>query len=226
MNVGRAPRSGGEPPRVLIAAKAPLPGRVKTRLSPPLPPELAARLAEAFLVDVLAAARSVDPGAGLLCPETDAADLRGRLPGTAVVVQVGDGLTGALATGLATGAVVVAGDAPGIRPETIAGALAATADVVLAPSHDGGFGLIRLRGDADALFAGIVWSTGSVLDQTVAAARSAGLDVHLLDPVADVDTAADLAGLDLARAAATRAVLETVNLARWDQAHARAPFAR
>ncbi len=225
MSVGRASRSGGEPPRVLIAAKAPLPGRVKTRLSPPLPPELAARLAEAFLADVLTAARSVDPGAGLLCPGADVADLRGRFPGTAIVVQAGDGLTAALATGLATGAVVVAGDAPGIRPETIAAALAATADVVLAPSHDGGFGLIRLRGDADVLFAGIVWSTGSVLDQTVAAARSAGLGVHLLDAVADVDTVADLPGLDLSRAEATRAVLETANPGTWDQAHARAPSA-
>jgi glycosyltransferase A (GT-A) superfamily protein (DUF2064 family) len=226
VSVGPAPRSGGEPPRVLIAAKAPLPGRVKTRLSPPLPPELAARLAEAFLADVLAAAQSVDPGAGLLCPGADAADLRGRFPGTAIIVQVGEGLTGALATGLATGAVVVAGDAPGIRPETIAEALAATADVVLAPSHDGGFGLIRMRGDADVLFAGIVWSTGSVLDQTVAAASAAGLGVRLLEPVADVDTVADLAGLDLSRAAATRALLGAVDLATWDQAHARAPTAR
>ena len=211
---------------MLIAAKAPLPGRVKTRLSPPLPPELAARLAEAFLADVLTAARSVDPGAGLLCPGADVADLRGRFPGTAIVVQAGAGLTGALADRPRDGAVVVAGDAPGIRPETIAAALAATADVVLAPSHDGGFGLIRLRGDADVLFAGIVWSTGSVLDQTVAAARAAGLGVraarcrrrrrHRRRPGP---------GSTCPGRAATRAVLETANPGTWDQAHARAPSA-
>jgi len=217
VSVGPALRSEGEPPRVLIAAKAPLPGRVKTRLSPPLSPGLAARLAEAFLADVLTAARAVDPGAGFLCPPADAADLRERFPGAAIVEQAGSGLTGALATGLATGAVVVAGDAPAIRTETIAAALAATAELVLAPSHDGGFGLIRLRGDADALFAGIAWSTGSVLDQTVAAAEALGLAVELLEPVPDVDTVADLAALDLSRVAATRAVLGS---ATWDPAHA------
>ncbi|HKV66980.1 MAG TPA: hypothetical protein VJN72_02745, partial [Gaiellales bacterium] len=78
MSVGPALRSEGEPPKVLIAAKAPVPGQVKTRLSPPLSHELAARLAEAFLADVLAAARAVDPGAGFLCPPADAADLRAR----------------------------------------------------------------------------------------------------------------------------------------------------
>lgn len=220
MSVGAALRSEGEPPKVLIAAKAPVPGNVKTRLSPPLSPELAARLAEAFLADVLAVARELDPGAGLLCPSADAADLRQRFPGAAIVEQAGAGLTGALATGLATGAVVVAGDAPAIRPETIAAALAATADLVLAPSHDGGFGLIRLRGDAAALFADIAWSTRSVLDQTVAAAAALGVAVELLEPVPDVDTVADLAGLDLSRAAATRAVL---GAAGWDPAHVSGP---
>ena len=216
MSVGPALRSEGEPPKILIAAKAPVPGQVKTRLSPPLSAGLAARMAGAFLADVLTAARAVDPGAGFLCRPADAAGLRERFPGAAIVEQAGAGLTGALATGLATGAVVVAGDAPAIRPETIAAALASTADLVLAPSHDGGFGLIRLRGDAAALFAGIAWSTGSVLDQTVAAAEALGLAVELLEPVPDVDTVADLAGLDLSRAAATRAVLGS---ATWDPAH-------
>ena len=216
MSVGPALRSEGEPPKVLIAAKAPVPGNVKTRLSPPLSPELAAQLAEAFLADVLTVARELDPGAGFLCQAADAADLRRRFPGAAIVEQAGAGLTGALASGLATGAVVVAGDAPAIRPETIAAALAAAAELVLAPLHDGGFGLIRLRGDANTLFAGIAWSTGSVLDQTVAAAAALGLAVELLEPVPDVDTVADLAELDLSRAAATRAVL---GAARWDPAH-------
>jgi len=216
VSVAPALRSEGTPPKVLIAAKAPVPGNVKTRLSPPLSPELAAQLAEAFLADVLTVARELDPGAGFLCQAADAADLRRRFPGAAIVEQAGAGLTGALASGLATGAVVVAGDAPAIRPETIAAALAAAAELVLAPSHDGGFGLIRLRGDANTLFAGIAWSTGSVLDQTVAAAAALGLAVELLEPVPDVDTVADLAELDLSRAAATRAVL---GAARWDPAH-------
>jgi hypothetical protein len=197
---------------VLITAKAPLPGRAKTRLSPPLSPVLAARLAEAFLTDVLASARAVDAGAGFLCTATDAADLRRRFPGVPVVVQEGDGLSEALARGVRDGAVVVAGDAPGIRPDVIAAAATAAADVVLAPTRDGGFGLIRMRPHRPDVFAGIRWSTGSVLAQTVAASRAAGLTVVLLDPVADVDTVDDLARVDLVRAQATSAVLSGADM--------------
>jgi uncharacterized protein len=208
VSVGAALRSEGDSgPRVLIAAKAPLPGRAKTRLSPPLPPALAARLAEAFLTDVLGVARLVDAGAGFLCPAADAADLRRRFAGVPLLVQDGDGLTGALASGVRGGAVVLAGDAPGIRPEAIMAAASSPADVALGPTRDGGFGLIRMRRFRPEIFDGIRWSTGSVLDQTVAACRAAGLTVALLDPVADVDTVDDLAGIDLALASATRAVL-------------------
>jgi uncharacterized protein len=206
----RALRSEGDgPARVLITAKAPLPGNAKTRLSPPLSPELAARLAEAFLTDVLAIARAVDPEAGFLCPAADAADLRRRFPDVRVVVQVGAGLAGALTTGVKGGAVVVAGDAPGIRPGTIIAAVTADADLVLAPSRDGGFALIRMPLERPAVFESIHWSTGRVLDQIVAAGRAAGLTVALLDPVADVDTVSDLDGLDLSCAPTTRDVLDT-----------------
>ncbi len=218
MSVGPAPRSGGAAaPGVLIAAKAPLPGRAKTRLSPPLPAALAARLAEAFLVDVLAAARLVDSGAGFLCPARDAAELARRFAGVPLVVQEGDGLTAALALGVRGGAVVVAGDAPGIRPEAIAAAAGSRADIVLAPTRDGGFGLIRMCRERPSLFDGIRWSTGAVLGQMVAASRAAGLTVELLDPVADVDTVSDLAGLDLTRARATGAVLADPAVARATQ---------
>ena len=126
-----------------------------------------------------------------------------------VVVQTGAGLAGALAGGVRGGTVVVAGDAPGLRPATIAAAGEADGDLVLAPSRDGGFALIRMRLERPALFEGIHWSTGRVLDQIVAAAGAAGLTVALLEPVADVDTVADLDGLDLSCAPATRDVLKT-----------------
>jgi uncharacterized protein len=211
VSVGGALRSEGDTaPRVLVAAKAPLAGQAKTRLCPPFTLEVAARLAEAFLTDVLAAARAVDPGAGLLCRATDVPELGRRFPGTPLVVQAGDGLSGALGRGVRGGAVVVAGDAPAVRSDAIAAALRATADVVLAPSRDGGFGLIRMRPHRPGIFAGITWSTGSVLDQIVAAGRAAGLSVQLLDPIGDVDTAADLADADLSAAAATSALLRSV----------------
>jgi glycosyltransferase A (GT-A) superfamily protein (DUF2064 family) len=94
----------------------------------------------------------------------------------------------------------------------IAAAATAAADVVLAPTRDGGFGLIRMRPHRPDVFAGIRWSTGSVLAQTVAASRAAGLTVVLLDPVADVDTVDDLARVDLVRAQATSAVLSGADM--------------
>jgi uncharacterized protein len=206
VSVGRALRSEGGA-RVLVAAKAPVPGAAKTRLSPPFTPAQAAALAEAFLTDVLAAARAVDPGAALLCRAGDAPHLKSRFPDAPLVVQPGDGLSAALRRGVRGGAAVVAGDAPGVRPDAIGAALASTADLALAPSHDGGFGLIRMAVDRPRLFAGVTWSTTSVLDELVAAARAEGLSVELLEPVADVDTAADLAAIDLAAAPATRALL-------------------
>lgn len=209
MSVEPAPRSGGAAgPSILVAAKAPLPGRAKTRLTPPLPPPLAARLAEAFLADVLAAARAVDGGAGFLCRASDAGNLRRRFDGVPLVIQTGPGLTGALASGLRTGALVVAGDVPGIRPESLRAAGRAGAGIVLAPSHDGGFSLIGMHPFVPGVLEGIRWSTGSVLDQAIEAGRAAGLSVELLDPIPDVDDAADLAALDLTWAPATRAVLE------------------
>lgn len=199
---------------MLIAAKAPLPGHAKTRLCPPLTPMQAARVAEAFLTDVLAAAQAVDPGAAFLCRASDAAVLRERFPGVPQVIQDGTGLSPALATGTRGGAVVVAGDAPGIAPPAIERAASATDDLVLAPSHDGGFSLIRMRRHRPGLLDEIRWSTGSVLEQLVAAARRAGLTVAVLEPIADVDTIGDLAFADLAAAPATRAALAACGAVR------------
>jgi glycosyltransferase A (GT-A) superfamily protein (DUF2064 family) len=109
-------------------------------------------------------------------------------------------------------AVVVAGDAPGIEAEAIVAAASSPADVVLGPTRDGGFGLIRMRRPRPEIFAGIRWSTGSVLDQTVAACRAAGLTVALLGAIADVDTVDDLGSVDLSRARATRAVLANADV--------------
>jgi glycosyltransferase A (GT-A) superfamily protein (DUF2064 family)/8-oxo-dGTP pyrophosphatase MutT (NUDIX family) len=192
---------------VLVMAKAPVAGRVKTRLCPPLSLDLAARLAEAFLRDVLRAAREAEPGAGLLAPAADVDELARRFPDVPVVAQEGTGLASALRGAARAGAVLVSGDAPGFPSEVIAGALRSTADLVLAPSLDGGYCLIRMRRNDADVFSGIDWSTPAVLDQTIAGARAAGLRVELLDAVADVDTAADLLDVDLGRAPATAALL-------------------
>ena len=90
--------------------------------------------------------------------------------------------------------VVVGTDAPAVTESTIRRALQAldSADLVLGPSMDGGYYLMGLREPRPGLLTDIRWSTGSVLRQTMARAGSLGLGVTFLEVESDVDTAADL----------------------------------
>ena len=83
------------------------------------------------------------------------------------------------------------------RVEEAFAALAAGADVALGPAHDGGYYLIALRREAlsPRLFAGVPWSTETVLAHTLARCAELGLVTALLPPESDVDTPADLARL-------------------------------
>ena len=107
--------------------------------------------------------------------------LAALFPGVPVVAQQGTGLAAALEHGVAGGALLVSGDAPSYPAELIWRGLASTADLVLGPSLDGGYCLIGMRRFHPAPFRDIAWSTGAVLEQTVGAARAAGLEVELLD---------------------------------------------
>ncbi|MBT5322600.1 MAG: DUF2064 domain-containing protein, partial [Verrucomicrobiales bacterium] len=64
-------------------------------------------------------------------------------------------------------------------------------DAVIGPATDGGYWLIGLNAPCPALFEGIEWSTGGVLQSTLAKADEAGLSVQLLRELGDVDTGAD-----------------------------------
>src|SRR5690606_34893171 len=87
------------------------------------------------------------------------------------------------------------------------------ADLVLGPAADGGYYLIAARGPLD-VFAGIEWSTSSVLAATNARARARGLRVALVERDFDVDTPEDLAELRalLAREDAARAMPATARV--------------
>jgi glycosyltransferase A (GT-A) superfamily protein (DUF2064 family)/8-oxo-dGTP pyrophosphatase MutT (NUDIX family) len=193
--------------RVLVTAKAPRPGHVKTRLCPPLGLELAARLARAFLTDALSAARQADPDAGVLAPADDVNTLRRLFPDVQVVAQQGVGLAPAIRGAVETGAILVSGDAPSYPPSAIRRARESPADLVLGPAADGGYCLIGMRNYHPAPFHDISWSGPEVLRQTVSAAEAAGLTVELLEPHPDVDTIDDLLGIDLSMAPATAALL-------------------
>jgi uncharacterized protein len=195
-------------PAVALFAKPPVPGEVKTRLSPPLTPKDAAMLYAAFLADMatmLAASPrwewhcySVDPeGQRTLWPE-GAPDPSSWRPQTGE--DLGERLTAAFADLLREGrggAVIVGSDHPTLEADRIGEALDALggADLVLGPTPDGGYYLVAASRPVPDLFAGIPWSTPRVLEATRERAAAAGLTVALLDPWYDVDTPEDLVPL-------------------------------
>jgi rSAM/selenodomain-associated transferase 1 len=190
---------------VLIVAKAPVPGRAKTRLVPPLTPEQAAAFQEALLLDTLEACRAEEPATGLLYADPADAPVLARLAGddVSLVPQEGRGLGDALRLGMARGlargpTALVSSDIPGIPTGSLGRAFALLeegCDVVLGPAHDGGYWLIAMREPTDAPFHDIPWSTPAVWAATLERCEAAGLTVANIDLWRDVDTPVDLAFL-------------------------------
>lgn len=194
-----------------VFAKAPHPGRVKTRLSPPLSPESAASLYAAMLEDVLHASAVFSRRLGLEpVLHFDPPDARGELeryapPGYRFRPQRGRGLAERMANAFEEAAaegverVLLRGsDSPGLDLPVVAAALAGLeggADLVLTPDQGGGYALIALKEPRRELF-DVVLSTGSVLEETLARARALGLVVSLTPASFDLDLVADLARLD------------------------------
>jgi rSAM/selenodomain-associated transferase 1 len=191
--------------RVLIVAKAPVAGRSKTRLVPPLDGGQAAALHRAMLLDTLAACRrEVDDVRLLAASAADVAPLRALCPEVPVEAQPGQGLAEALRLGLAWSipaagpTAILSSDIPGTPPGELGRAfalLAAGADIVLGPSTDGGYWLFAAREAHDEPFRDIPWSTASTLAITLERCRGAGLEVEQIRPWRDVDTMADLLAL-------------------------------
>lgn len=197
---------GREEPFVLVIAKAPVPGRSKTRLAASIGVAPAATLARAMLLDTFEGCRLAFSDVGIVCSEGDDVPLLTELvgPDAPVILQQGIGLSGALTTGVRYGlarrgtALLVSSDIPGVPPgslEAAATLLDDGIDVVLGPGHDGGYWLLGLRGEHPELFAGIVWSTGSVLETTLARCAVLGLEARLLEPWRDIDTDEDISAL-------------------------------
>jgi uncharacterized protein len=223
---------------LVIVGKAPVPGRAKTRLVPPLSPEEAAALYRAFLVDTLQVAQQLAwERVCVVHPPGDGASLP---TGVDLLEQPADGLGRALAFAfdyhftLGFDRVVLIGsDNPTLTAEPILAADRALeqADVAIGPTRDGGYYLIGMRQAWPALFSGIEWSTPRVRAQTLQRAHELGLAVEPVEEWFDVDEPSDLDYLDaeLARlptsvAPHTRAVLRT-----WHQdagLHARASGVR
>jgi hypothetical protein len=193
--------------RVLIVlAKAPVPGRVKTRLCPPATPQQAADLAAAALADTLAAARRV-PAAKVVVALDDEPDatLAACLAGTTVIAQRGGPLGERIAAAhadvarLVTGActVQIGMDTPQLDSEVLGRCLDAVShpdgpDALLGPAVDGGWWALALRDPRHAdLIRHVPTSRADTGTRTRAALHSAGLRVADLPRLTDVDTMAD-----------------------------------
>ena len=190
-------------PVVAVFAKAPLPGRVKTRLSPALRPDEAADLYRALLLDTIDVVESTD--ARVTVAFTSATDRRAleRLLGRRrrlLLQPPGDmgarieGVLDRLREHGARRALVVGSDCPGLTPERVREAWQAleNAPAVLGPALDGGFYLLGLARAETGLLRGIPWSTAAVLESTRARLHERGLPVHELPPERDLDTPRDL----------------------------------
>jgi glycosyltransferase A (GT-A) superfamily protein (DUF2064 family) len=178
---------------VIVLAKQPLPGRAKTRLTPPLRPDEAARIAAAALTDTLAAAAEVEADSHLLA---FAGDPTGWLPaGWRAVDQPEGGLDVRIAAAFAAvdparPAVLIGMDTPQFRPKQLMAFDPSRYGACLGPATDGGYWAIGFADPAAALstISGVPMSTAATGSIQLARLRRSGLRVQLLDELNDVDT--------------------------------------
>lgn len=192
---------------VIVFARAPRLGEVKTRLAAELGNETALEVyRELAEIAFSSVARAAADRAVVACtPDTALDQLRAWTANSGgaelhCVPQgsgdLGERLTRAIDDAFhhgATAVIVIGTDCPALTSAMLNGAFAVLdcADVVIGPAHDGGYYLIGLRAPHAELFAELPWSTPDVLAMTIEAARRGALRVSLLPPLADIDTAAD-----------------------------------
>lgn len=192
---------------LIVFAKAPVPGRVKTRLVPPLTAEEAARIYEASLADVVAMAEDANAASVLSYdPANGAAEyFEARFPTLSQVKQqgkdLGERLRHAADDAFASGAdrvCIIGGDSPTLPPGYLRQSFGELqdAEVVFGPTEDGGYYLVGIRSTAwpaaTAIFESIPWSSPDVLEASLEAGRAAGLAVHLAPSWFDIDRPEDL----------------------------------
>jgi rSAM/selenodomain-associated transferase 1 len=182
------------PSTLLVLAKAPVAGRVKTRLCPPCRPEEAAEIAAAALADTLESV--VGCGAERLLLALDGEPGEWLPPGFELVAQRGDGLAERLAAAWSAvdGPCVQIGmDTPQVTPGCLDQALARVASdgSALGPATDGGWWAIGMARPVPAVFRGVPMSGPDTGARQLAALRAHGLEPSLLAEMRDIDTVDD-----------------------------------
>ncbi|MBS0336591.1 MAG: TIGR04282 family arsenosugar biosynthesis glycosyltransferase [Proteobacteria bacterium] len=191
---------------IVVFAKAPQPGRVKTRLAATLGGEAAARLHGRLLERAIATALAAGCGPVELHGSPARHGYLRRLArrhGIRLVSQpegdVGTRMHAAFRRGLRRHArmILIGSDCPALAPADLrrAGRLLRGCDAVIAPAEDGGYPLIGLKRASAAVFEGVAWSTGAVMPQTRERLAGLGWRWRELRTLWDVDRPADLARL-------------------------------
>ncbi len=191
---------------LIVMVKAPFPGRVKTRLVPPLTPGEASGLYRCFILDTLKSVgplRGIDLHVAFTPPESKKEMLRLLPRKTPLFPQTGGDLGVRLERiferFLSRGyrnVAVIGSDSPDLPPCLIEEAFSILRGgeerAVLGPALDGGYYLIAMNFFSSLPFRDILWSTDSVLDETVRRLEKGGFSISLLRPWRDVDTVEDL----------------------------------
>ncbi len=242
MNYSSEPvvRLSGSDRVLVIMAKAPRLGEVKTRLTPSLSPTAVAAFYCCVLDDTLALARSLeDVEVAIMCPELDVNELA-RLAGgeASVVAQKGEGLAAGLTSVFAHFApdrqredhqrdahqrrvIAFNSDSPHLPRSVLEGAFETLAahDVVVGPTHDGGYYLVGAKASPPTLFESDGLGTSSALERLLARARALELSVGFATPFYDIDVADDLTRLaEELRLAPERAPRTAAWLKEWELA--------
>jgi len=198
-------RSSGSNRVLVIMAKAPRTGAVKTRLAPSLSLETVTAFYCCLLEDTLALARSLgDVDIAIMCPESDVNELA-QLAGNAVsvVAQRGEGLAAGLTSvfahteDLSRRTIAFNSDSPHLPRSVLEDAFETLAahDVVVGPTHDGGYYLVGAKVSHPTLFADDGMGSSSALERLLSRARELELSIGFVDPFYDIDVADDLTRL-------------------------------
>jgi rSAM/selenodomain-associated transferase 1 len=218
--------------RLVIMAKAPRLGSVKTRLAERLSLQEVTELYRCLLNDTIALAQALDQvEIAIMCPGSDVDELSQAVANTVrIVPQTGQGLAAGLASVFnyfassgQTRVIAFNSDSPHLPASVLQTAfdVLKARDLVVGPTYDGGYYLVGARASHSDLFASDGMGTANALEALLTRARALGLSVHLTDPFYDIDVEGDLTRLAAElRLAPAKAPQTAVWLKQWEQAAA------
>jgi rSAM/selenodomain-associated transferase 1 len=214
---------------LVIMAKAPRLGGVKSRLTQDLPAPAVVELYCCLLHDTVALAQSLqDVDVAIMCPASDVEDLaRAVGDGVPVVGQMGEGLAAGLTSVFVHFAtaqrrvIALNSDSPHLPSSVLLTAFEnlASSDLVVGPTHDGGYYLVGATASYPGLFDSVGMGTTNALETLLLRAKALGLLVRATDPFYDIDVEADLKRLAAELQLAPQRAPRTASwLAEWGRA--------